>query len=162
MKHVTKARFPNASSDLVIKAMTDKKFHTDRLEKQGHTNYEILDYASDGKNFRIKFKRKQPVNAPGVVKKFVSAESVVIHEDSWNVATKTGKVVVELPGMPVQMSCVTTLKDEGKDCVLTYDWDIKSSVPLVGGTIEKTIAAENDKAIPEQTRVGIELLKNYQ
>jgi hypothetical protein len=45
--------------------------------------------------------------------------------------------------------------------VLTYDWEIKSGIPLLGGTIEKAVAAENEKAIPAQTRAGVELLKTY-
>jgi len=59
------------------------------------------------------------------------------------------------------MSGITALSDIGDECVMTYDWNIRSSIPLVGGKIEKAIAAENDKAIPEQTRASIELLKNY-
>ncbi|MGH8455553.1 MAG: DUF2505 domain-containing protein [Stenotrophobium sp.] len=147
MKQTIEARFP-ASSDLVIKMMTDKKFYCDRLEKQGHKVYEVLSHHFDGKNFSVKFKRKVPA-------------VTVVHEDSWNVATKTGRISVELQGMPVEMTGETSLRDEGKDCVLTYTWNIHSKVPLVGGKIEKSVAAANEKEIPEQTRFGIELLKNY-
>ena len=137
-----------ASSDVVIKMMTDKKFHCDRLEMQGHKDYEIVSHKSDGKTFSIKFKRK----ASGIT---------VTHEDIWNIASKTGRIVVELGGMPVEMSAETSLRDAGKECVLTYEWNIHSKVPLVGGKIEKSIAAENEKAVPEQARVGNQLLKNY-
>jgi hypothetical protein len=63
--------------------------------------------------------------------------------------------------MPMEVSCLTSLADKGSECVLTYNWDIHSKVPLVGGKIEKQFAGENEKAIPEQTRLGIQLLKNY-
>jgi hypothetical protein len=161
MKQKIEARYP-ASSDVVIKAMTDKKFHCDRLELQGHKTYEVVSHKADGKNFSIKFKRNVPIAAPAAVKKFVSAQNIVIHEDSWNLASKKGAVTVEIQGMPIELSAVTSLRDEGKGCVMTYDWEIKSKIPLVGGTIEKAVAAENEKAIPEQTNAGIQLLKNYQ
>jgi hypothetical protein len=77
------------------------------------------------------------------------------------VAKKTGRITVELAGMPMEVSCDTSLKDEGSGCVLTYDWDIVSRVPLVGGKIEKQFAGENEKAIPEQTQLGLRLLDNY-
>jgi hypothetical protein len=160
MKQKLEARYP-ASSDVVIKMMTDKKFHCDRLELQGHKTYEVLSHVSDSKNFSIKFKRNVPMNAPAAVKKFVSAQNTVIHEDSWNIASKKGAVKVEIQGMPIEMSAVTLLRDEGKECVMTYEWEIKSKIPLVGGTIEKAVAAENEKAIPEQASAGIQLLKNY-
>lgn len=147
MKQKLESRYA-ASSDIVIKMMTDKKFHCDRLEMQGHKDYEVVSHKSDGKTFSIKFKRK-------------ASAVTVQHEDIWNIASKTGRIVVELQGMPVEMTAKTSLRDEGKECVLTYEWDINSKVPLVGGKIEKSIAAENEKAIPEQARVGNLLLKNY-
>src|SRR5882724_10580234 len=123
----------------MIRALTDKKFYCDRLELQGHKVYEVLSHEFDGENFGIKFKRKLPTGT-------------IVHEDRWNVSSKTGSVAVELQSMPIEMSGITALSDIGDECVMTYDWNIRSSIPLVGGKIEKAIAAENDKAIPEQTR----------
>lgn len=161
MKHEIKARYP-APSSVVIKMMTDKKFYTDRLEAMGHNKYEVLSHKSDGKQFALKIRRKLPMNVPAAVKKFVSPETTIVHEDVWDVAKKTGKVSIELQGVPVEMSCTTSLADKGaSECELTYVFDIKAKIPLVGGIIEKAVAAENDKEIPAQTKVGIELLKNY-
>jgi hypothetical protein len=57
MKQKLEGRYP-ASSDAVIKMMTDRKFYTDRLELQGLKEYEVVDHTSDGKNFSITIKRK--------------------------------------------------------------------------------------------------------
>ena len=148
MKQTLEARFP-ASSTVVIKMMTDKKFYTDRLDLQGIKGYEVLGHKFDGKDFSVTIKRK------------VSAINVTSVE-TWNVAGRKGTITVDLQGMPLQVSCETSLKDEGKGCVLTYKWDVNLKVPLIGGKIEKQFAGENEKAIPEQTRLGIQLLKNYQ
>ncbi len=147
MKQKLEGRYP-APSSTVIKMMTDKKFYTDRLELQGIKEYAVIDHKFDGKDFSITIKRR------------VTAINVTSVE-KWNVAKKAGHISVELQGMPMDVDCVTALADEGTDCMLTYNWEIKSKVPLVGGKIEKSFAAENEKAIPEQTRLGIRLLKNY-
>ena len=147
MKQKLEGRYP-ASSDVVIKMMTDKKFFTDRLDLQGIKEYEIVGHKFDGKDFSISIKRK------------VTAINVTSVE-TWNVAKKTGRITVELAGMPMEVSCATSLKDEGSGCVMTYDWDIVSKVPLVGGKIEKQFAGENEKAIPEQTQLGLRLLDKY-
>ena len=147
MKQKLEARYP-ASADVVIKMMTDKKFYTDRLDLQGIKGYEVAAHKFDGKDFSITINRK--ITA-------INVKSV----EKWNVAKKTGHILVELQGMPMEVSCTTALKDDGSGCVLTYNWDIVSKIPLVGGKIEKQFAGENEKAIPEQTRYGIELLKNY-
>lgn len=148
MKQRLEGRYP-APSDVVIRMMTDRKFYTDRLDLQGIREYEVLDHKSDGKRFSITIKRR--ITAIGVT-------SV----ETWDAASKQGTISVELSGMPIEVKCQTRLADDGKGgCVLTYDWDIKSRVPLVGGKIEKQFAAENEKAVPQQTRLGIELLKHY-
>ncbi len=147
MKQKLEGRYP-APSSTVIKMMTDKKFYTDRLDLQGIKEYQVVDHKSDGKDFSITIKRKVgPISVTSV--------------ETWNVAKKSGRITVDLQGMPMDVSCATALVDKGSECVLTYDWDIHSKVPLVGGKIEKQFAGENEKAIPEQTRLGIQLLKNY-
>ena len=147
MKQTLEGRYP-AKSDVVIKMMTDRKFYTDRLDLEGVKGYEVLASAFDGKRFSITIKRK------------VTAITLTTIE-SWDVASKKGTIKVELQGMPLKLSCETALKDDAKGCVLTYNWDISSSVPLVGGKIEKQFAGENEKAVPAQTKFGIQLLKNY-
>jgi carbon monoxide dehydrogenase subunit G len=147
MKQTLEGRYP-AKSDVVMKMLTDRKFYTDRLDLQGIKGYEVLDHAFDGKDFSVKIKRK------------VSGINVTSTE-TWNVATKNGTITVDLQGMPIQVTCETSVKDDGKGSVLTYKWDVNSKVPLIGGKIEKQFAGENEKAIPEQTRLGIQLLKNY-
>lgn len=147
MKQKLEGRYP-APSDVVIKMMTDRKFYTDRLDLQGIKEYEVVSHKSDGKNFSITIKRKiGPIAVTSV--------------ETWNVAKKAGTIQVELAGMPMEVSCVTGIADSGKESVLTYHWNIHSKVPLVGGKIEKQFAGENEKAVPEQTRLGITLLKNY-
>lgn len=160
MKQKIEQRYP-APSDVVIKMMTDKNFYTRRLELGGHKVYEIVSHHAEGDRFAIKFRRKIPVAAPGPVKKFVSAENTIVHEDAWNRATKKGTIAVDIQGMPIEIRAKTSLRDDGAECVLTYVFEITSRIPLVGGAIEKAVASENEKAIPEQTRLGVQLLNDY-
>jgi hypothetical protein len=146
MKQQLHGRYP-ASSGVVIKMMTDKKFYADRLELQG-VSYEVVAHKFDGKDFSITIKRK------------VSAINVTSVE-IWNVAKKTGTIKVELAGMPIELGCITALTDAADGCVLSYNWDINSKVPLVGGKIERQFAGENEKAVLEQTRLGVQLLQDY-
>jgi hypothetical protein len=147
MNQKLEGRYP-ASSDIVIKMMTDRKFYTDRLDLEGIKEYEVVDHKFDGKDFSITIRRK------------VTAINVTSIE-KWNVAKKAGSIKVELQGMPIELNCSTSLADKGAECVMAYDWDIVSKVPLVGGKIEKQFAGENEKAVPEQVRLGVQLLKNY-
>lgn len=158
MKHKTTARYP-APSAIVIKMFTDRGFHTAKLEQMGLKKHQVLEHAFDGRNFRIKIERKLPLQLPGLGKS--GAESTVVNEEQWAVASKTGKVKVEAQGMPIDMSCTMAMSDEDGGCVIRYDWDIKARIPLVGGALEKFVAADMEKRAAEETQVGITLLKNY-
>jgi len=156
MKHTLKAQYP-APSDLVIRMFTDKDFHTRKLDGMGLQKYEVLDHRFDGKDFSIRIERKVPVNMPGAK----GAESTVVNEESWNVASKSGRVQVEAKGIPLDMSCTMSMADEGEGCVVTYEWNVKSSLPIVGGTLEKFAVADMDKRSAQETEAGVAQLSHY-
>lgn len=159
MKHEMQARYP-ASSSVVMKMFADRDFHTQKLESTGYAGkYQVLSCSGDGKTFSIRIERKVPVSLPGMGKNV--PESTVVNDESWDLASKTGQVVVQLKGMPLEMSCQTSMKDEGKECVISYRWEVKSKIPLVGGAIEKMVVGDMVRKADEETQAAIALLKNY-
>ncbi len=162
MQHVIEVRFP-ASSDVVIKAFTDKDFHLKKCDALGSTGVELLDHDPDVNNFYVKIRRQMPVevDVPGALKKLVPATATIVHKDAWKMDSKTGHIDIELSGIPVALSCEVSLRDEGDECVYRYEWDIKAKVPLVGGKLEKLLAADMDEKIPKETQASIPLLDDY-
>lgn len=159
MKHKSQARYPVPSA-VVIRMFTDKAFHTRKLDQMG-IKYKVLEHDSSPKEFRIRIERKVPMNAPGVVKKLFGAETTVVNDESWNPAARTGRVKVMPQGVPVEVSCTASMKDEGGGCVISYDWDINARVPLIGGAVEKFVIGDMEKRADEETQVGIGLAKDY-
>jgi len=160
MKHQSQARYP-APAEVVIRMFTDRDFHTRKLDAMGLKRYEVLEHVLDGPDFRIKILRQVPMQAPALVKKFIPAESTVINEERWNIKNKTGAVLVEPRGMPLQLSCITALRDQGKACVVSFDWTIQAKVPLLGGALEKFVVADMEKRAAEETDIAIGLLDDY-
>ena len=160
LKHTSIARYPVPSA-VVIKMFTDKKFHIAKLEASGLAGYEVLSHQFDGKEFSIKVERRVPMNAPGLVKKFFGAETKVVNEESWTVKTKTGRVQVQPAGVPVEMSCTSSMADEGGGCVITYLWQVNAKIPLVGGALEKFIVSDLEKRAAEETVLAIAQIKDY-
>ena len=109
MRHKTQARYP-ASSDVVIKAFTDKAFHLKKLEALKLPKFQVLSAAGDGKSFRIRVERHVPVDAPGIVRKFIPAQTRVINEEHWTLASKSGTVKAEPQGVPVEISCTAAMR----------------------------------------------------
>lgn len=162
MDHVIEVRFP-ASSDVVIKAFTDKQFHLDKVAALGSTGVELLDHESDVNNFFVKISRRMPVEVdiPGALKRLIPSTISLSHKDAWNAATKKGFIEIELSGIPVALTCDASLRDEGDECVYRYEWHIKAKVPLVGGKLEKLFAKDMDEKIPKETTASIPLLDAY-
>lgn len=159
MKHEMKARYP-ASSAVVLKMFSDLAFQTDKLDALGYAGkYKVLGHSKDAKSFNVRIERKVPIQLPGMGKNV--PESTVVNDETWNLAGKTGTVTVDVKGMPLAVSCVTAMADEGKECVISYQWEVKSKIPLIGGTIEKMVIADMTKKANEETVAAIALLKGY-
>lgn len=161
LKHTNYARYP-APADVVIKMFTDKNFHTAKLEAMGMVKFEVVSHHFENGEFQIKIDRRVPLQAPGVVKKVVSAETRVVNEEFWSVASKTGRVEVEPVGMPIEMRCQTRIEDVGEQsCTVTFDWEIHSKMPLMGASLEKYVVQDIENRAADETRVAISLLDKY-
>lgn len=160
MKFDIKARYP-ASSAVVLKMFTDKDFHTRKLQALGLTKSRVLEHSAAGDDFRIKVERKVPLAAPGIVKKFIPAETTVVSEEKWNRASKTGQVKVEPVGVPVDIRCNARFADDAQGCTITYAFDVKANVPLVGGALEKFIASDMEAKFADEAKAAIGLLGPY-
>ena len=160
MKFDIKAKYP-ASSAVVLKMFMDKEFHARKLGVLGITKSKVLEHDAQGDDFRIKVERKVPLNAPGMIKKFIPAETTVVSEERWNRANKTGAVKVEPVGVPVEIKAGVRFADDAQGCTITYAFDVTARVPLVGGTLEKFIASDMESKFAEEARAAITLLGPY-
>ena len=160
MKFDIKARYP-ASSAVVLKMFTDKDFHQKKLGVLGIQKSRVLEHDAKGDDFRIKIERKVPLDAPGLVKKFVPAEATVVSEEKWNRASKTGTVKIEPAGVPVEIRCSARFADDAQGCVITYAFDVNAKVPLVGGALEKFIASDMQGKFADEARAATTLLDPY-
>jgi len=160
MKFDIKARYP-APTAVVLKMFMDKDFHQRKLGVLGIAKSRVLEHAASGDDFRIKIERKVPLNAPGVVKKFVPAEATVVSEEKWNRASKTGQVSVQPAGVPVEITCKARFADDAQGCQITYAFDVTAKVPFVGGALEKFIAADMETKFADEAKAAITLLGPY-
>jgi hypothetical protein len=160
MKFDIKARYP-APSAVVLKMFTDKDFHQKKLGVLGIQKSRVLEHDTKGDDFRIKIERKVPLDAPGVVKKFIPAEATVVSEEKWNRASKSGAVKIEPAGVPVDIRCTARFADDAQGCVITYAFDVNARVPLVGGALEKFIASDMQAKFADEAKAASTLLDPY-
>lgn len=156
MKHQATAAYP-APAEVVLRMFLDEAFHVRKLTEVG-IEHRILECSLSGDDFRIRVQRQIPVDLPGVKSLGVSK---IVHVEYWNTATHCGTVDVELPGKPLTMHCKSAIEDHGDRCVVRYDWELNSRLPVVGRKLEKFIAANIDEQAEPEHQAGIELLDAY-
>ena len=159
MKHTSLARYP-APADVVIKMFCDPAFHKAKMDKLG-ISYQILAEASDGDEFQLKAERKVPIQATGIVKKIMPATTQVVNDERWSLSDKSGSVVVETKGVPLDMRCTAQMRDEGDECVIEYSWEIKARIPLGGGALEKFVINDMQKSEAAERDAGVTFLDDY-
>jgi len=78
------------------------------------------------------------VGVPGFAKKFVGESTRAIKTTRWN--GSTASLVIDAPGKPTSMAGTVTLSSSGSATTVRYELDVKASVPLIGGKLEKLVA----------------------
>jgi hypothetical protein len=150
MKWRYSADYPRATAE-VLRFFTDRGFQERKLAAIG--GGEVLDFQFDGQHYRMRSRRRVTLqaSAPGFIAKALgSGGMAVVYEDAWDVGSATGSVSFEFPGLPVQVGCSTRLTDRAGGCEMSFDWDIKAKVPVVGGQVEKLLVADLEIKLPAE------------
>ncbi|MGW6935144.1 DUF2505 domain-containing protein [Lentzea sp. NPDC054927] len=147
------------SAEKVFGAMVDETYLRDRLAAIGGTNAELVTFTSvDGKT---SYQLKQGVPAehlPSVAKSLLGGDLVIQRVENW--AAGAGTVEVTLVGVPGRLDGSFTVTDNGSGSKLTLAGEVKVSIPLVGGKLEKVIAEQVAVLLDKESEFTSEWLAN--
>lgn len=109
--------------------------------------------SADGAGTRIVVDQQQAVTGvPSFARKFVGESTRAITTQVWH--GDEASVEVEAPGKPTSIAGSATLAENGTGSTLTYDLDVKASVPLVGGKLEKLVVDLTTAGFDKEQAVG--------
>jgi hypothetical protein len=113
-----------------------------------------VDVAGDGATIRLT--RIMPPDVPDFVRRFVGDTIDIQQTDVWGPpaadGSREGTIELSIAGAPVKAHGTMQLRPEGSGTVITISGDVKASIPLFGGQVEKTVleglnvAAEREQA----------------
>jgi hypothetical protein len=95
---------------------------------------------------------QEVVGVPSFAKKLVGDSTRAITTQEWR-GTEAG-FEVETPGKPTSISGTASLAENGAGTVLVYDLEVKASVPLVGGKLEKLVVELTTAGFEKEQAVG--------
>jgi hypothetical protein len=162
MKYEQKQSFDKPAST-VIKMFGDRRYFERKYAELGFKNVEVLEHEKNGDHFtiRIRYTAAADVPLPDFAKKFVPGEMNIVQRDTWDLKKKTGRLEVELRGIPLKVGAAMRLADEGKGCANTLAWDVSCSIPLVGGKLEKLLVSDIQAKADADLAASRKILADY-
>ena len=97
---------------------------------------------------------QEVAGVPSFAKKIVGDSTRAIKTIVWEDGASRGDFTVETPGKPTSIKGSLTLAATGTGSTLTYRLEVKASVPLVGGKLEKLVAELTDEGFTKEHAVG--------
>ncbi len=111
--------------------------------------------------FTVATRRALPTDLiPANIRAFVGARLEVRQVEAWEGpsedGTRRGTVVVEIVGAPVRLTGTVALTGDEDGTQITYDGDLKASVPLFGSAVEQAAASAVRSALEAEQGVARE------
>jgi hypothetical protein len=102
---------------------------------------------------RVVVDQEQKVaGVPSFAKKLVGDSTRAITTQVWRGHEATFEV--ETPGKPTSIAGTATVAENGTGSTLTYDLEVRASVPLVGGKLEKLVVELTTEGFEKEQAVG--------
>jgi len=147
------------SAEKVFGALVDETYLRDRLAEIGGTNAGLVTFTTT--ETRTSYQLRQGVPAehlPSMAKSLLGGDLVIQRVENW--AALAGTVEVTINGVPGRMDGAFTLADNGSGSKLTLTGEIKVSIPLMGGKLEKLIAEQVAVLLDKESEFTSEWLAN--
>ena len=147
-----------APPETVYAMVTDQAFQERKCVEAGARRHEAaVSPAGDGA--RVVTKRDLPADdLPDFAKSIVGPTLSVTETYEWAAASsdggRDGTLTVEVAGAPVAMRSKIRLAPSGGGSAITIDGDLKASIPLFGGKVEKAAAPAVVEALRSEQRTG--------
>ncbi|WP_133905465.1 DUF2505 domain-containing protein [Actinophytocola oryzae] len=130
-----------APVDTVYATLVDKAFLTARLNDLGGKGAALLDHRTSDNGAELRL--RQGVDAqrlPSAVRSILSGDLIVEREERWRGHEADGRATIN--GVPAEIRFRDRLAPKGDGTELTVAAEVRVSIPLIGGKIEKVVAEQ--------------------
>lgn len=142
----------DASPDDVVAMMTDPAYW-DQVAIATAALSSTATVEESGAATRVVVDQEQAVvGVPSFAKKFVGDSTRAITTQVWS--GTTASYTVDTPGKPTSMAGTVAVTGAGAGSTLTYDLEVKASVPLIGGKLEKLVVELFTEGLAKEQAVG--------
>jgi len=125
-------------------------------ERVGQAN-DVLSWtptvSTEGGAVRVVIDEEQrTAGVPSFARKIVGESTRVIITQVWR--GQEASYEIETPGKPTHVQGTASLAENGSGSVLVYDLEVKASIPLIGGKLEKLVVEMTTEGFDKEQGVG--------
>jgi hypothetical protein len=157
-----------APAPAVAEMLADVGYARARVEASGAHVEQADVTGSPAGAFTVTTRRSLPTDQiPAQARSFVGSTLEVRQVEAWEAparddGTRHGTVVVEISGAPVRLTGTVTLAPDGSGgSRVTYDGELKASVPLFGSAIEQAAVGAVRSALEAEQDAGARWLSSH-
>jgi len=143
----------DADVETVYKLISDPAFIERKYADQGATDIVIESDDASGAVHNV-IRRKVTIDLPGFAKKVMSPTNTMVQTEQWAAPDADGRRVcaytIEVQGVPSKISGTVTLSPRAGGTDQEIEADVKVSVPLLGGKLEKFAVDSGKKQLADE------------
>lgn len=151
-------------AEIILRMFGDKDYYLAKYEKMGAEAPEVLDSESAGNRFSITVRHALDASRlkfPDFVKSRIGDQLYLRQTDAWQLDAGEGRLDIEIERAPVEIGSQLNLTEAGKGSRLILEFNIKASVPLVGGKIEKAVAGPISRHVQKDLALTNRMAADY-
>ncbi len=95
---------------------------------------------------------QRTAGVPSFARRIVGESTRVIITQVWR--GREASYEIDTPGKPTHVHGTATVSEHGTGSVLVYDLEVKASVPLIGGKLEKLVIELTTEGFDKEQSVG--------
>lgn len=153
-----------APPEQIMAMLQDPGYAPAKYAALGDISYDVTthDVSDDGVSFVVE--REVPSSMPDLAKKVLGQTNHMIQKENWRAAGDgyTADMVLESPGKPLNITgsmSIVPARDGESDW--TVNFEVKASVPLIGGKLEKMVEKETMDTLPKEFAFNQEWLASH-
>ena len=156
----------DAAAPTVAAMLADAGYARARVEASGAAVEQADVTGTVDAAFTVATRRSVPTEQiPAQARALVGSRLEVRQVEAWEApeadGTREGTVVVEISGTPVRLTGTVTLDGGPAGSVLTYDGELKATIPLFGGAVEQAAVGALRSALEAEQAAGIRWLAEH-
>jgi Protein of unknown function (DUF2505) len=153
----------NATPQQIMAMMQDSGYASAKYTELGDVKFEVKSHEPDDNGLNVTVDREVNANLPDMAKKVLGETNQMVQSEVWRADGDSfvGNMTIDSPGKPITITATNVIKPVGDGSDWTVDFEIKASVPLIGGKIEKMVAEETKASLVKEFAFNQDWLANH-